>query len=161
MLKGTWQWRGISGFFAVIGSSWVPYTTFRAVFASEIFLFERMTPRYHRYGESPTPHITDTWNRPLPASLIHGVADSPHHRYGESAFEFFKKKTLCNDDTESRRLPAPVIRWVADSPYHWVGESTTPRIVDTESCRLPISLSWRVDDSACRWYGESLFEEKN
>ncbi len=30
-VKGTWQWDGCSGVFAEIGSSWVPYTTFRAV----------------------------------------------------------------------------------------------------------------------------------
>jgi hypothetical protein len=29
--KGTWQRGGFSGVFAVIGSAWVPYTTFRAV----------------------------------------------------------------------------------------------------------------------------------
>ncbi len=80
-------------------------------------------------GESSTPRLNDT-----------GVADSPYHRYGESAIEFFKKKTLCIDDTESRQLPAPVILWVADSPYPWVGESPTPRIVESGSRRLRVSV---------------------
>ncbi len=151
MFKGTWQWGRFSGVFAEIGSSWVPYTTFRArsdfgfEFA-EIFTFEKRLPA-----------ITDTGSRRLSVSVIQGVADSPyrwvgesttpaslirgvgnslHHRYRESAIEFFKKKTLCIDDTESRRLPAPVILWVADCPYCWVGKSPTLRITDTESRRL-------------------------
>ncbi len=44
----------------------------------------------------------------LPASLIHGVADSPHHWYGESAIEFFKRK-----------LSVSMIRRVVDSPHQW------------------------------------------
>ncbi len=39
----------------------------------------KTTPRYHRYGESPTPRITDTGSRQLTALLIRGVADTPHH----------------------------------------------------------------------------------
>jgi hypothetical protein len=39
----------------------------------------KTTPRYHRYGESLTPRISDMGSRQLPASLIRGVADSPHH----------------------------------------------------------------------------------
>ncbi len=129
---------------------------------AEIFIFEKRLPA-----------ITDTGIRRLHvsvirgvvnASLIRGVADSPHHWYAESATPhitdmqsrrlptspirrvawIFLKKTLRIDDTERSRLPAPVIRWVADSPYRWVGESPTPRITDTE-----------VDDSAYRWFGES------
>jgi hypothetical protein len=69
----------------------------------------KTTPRYHRYGESPTTRIVESGSRRLPASLIRGVGDSPNHRYGESAIEFFKRK-LCIDDRGSRRLPAPVIR---------------------------------------------------
>ncbi len=60
--------------------------------------------------QKTTPRIVELGSRRLPASLIHGVGDSPHHRYGESAIEFFLKKTLCIDDTESRRLPVPMIR---------------------------------------------------
>jgi hypothetical protein len=44
--------------------------------------------------------------RQLPASLIRRVGDSPHHRYGESAIEFFKRK-----------LSVSMIRRVADSPH--------------------------------------------
>ncbi len=77
---------------------------------------QKMTPRYHRYGESPTPRISDTGSRLL---------------------NFFKE-TLCIDDTESRRLPAPVILWlwVAQSAYHRYGEPTTPHIVESGSRRL-------------------------
>ncbi len=39
----------------------------------------KTTQRYHRYGESPTPRISDTGSRQLPASLIRGVANFPHH----------------------------------------------------------------------------------
>ncbi len=142
--------------FAEIGSSWVPYTTFRAfpILASNSQRYSyirKTTTRYHRDGESPTPRISDTGSRQLPASLIRGVANSPHHWYAELATPCitnresqllnFSKKTLPIDDTESRRLPAPVIQWVADSPYRWVGESPTPRITDTESQRLCLSLS--------------------
>ncbi len=70
----------------------------------------KTTPHCHRYRESTTLRIGDTGSCRLPVSLSRGVDDSPHHQYGESAIEFFKKKTLCIDDTESRRLPAPVIR---------------------------------------------------
>jgi hypothetical protein len=48
---------------------------------AEIFIFEKRLL-----------DITDTGSRRLPASLIHGVGDSPHHRYGKSAIEFFKRK---------------------------------------------------------------------
>ncbi len=132
-LKGTWQWGGFSGVFAEIGSSWVPYTTFRAV-----LIFASISRRYsyskndsllspirgvadipgHWYAESPTPRITDTQSRRLPSSPIRRVG-----------YWIFLKKTLCIDDTESRRLPAPVIRWVADS-----------RIVELESRRLRVSV---------------------
>ncbi len=88
--------------FAKIGSSWVPYTTFRAV------PILALNSRRYSYSKNDFPRLL--------ASLILGVGDSPHHRYGESAIEFFLKKTLCIDGTESRRLSAPVIRWVADSP---------------------------------------------
>ncbi len=112
---------------------------------------------YRWYGESLTPRIIESGSRRLPSSLICGVGNSPHHRYGELAIEFFLKKTLWIDDTESRWLPAPVIRWVSDSPYRWVGKSPTPRITNTESRRLRVLLSRGVDDSAYRWYGKSLF----
>ncbi len=131
----------------------------------------KTTPRYHRYGESPTLRIGDTGSRRLPVSLSRGVDNSQHHWYAESAtpritdaesrlLNFFKRKLSVSMIPESRWLPAPVIWWVAGSPYPWVGESPTPRITDTESRRLRISLSQGVDDSAYRWYGESLFENK-
>ncbi len=110
---------------------------------------QKTTPRYHRYGEPPTPRISGTESRQLPASLIRRVGDSPLHRYGESATEFFERK-----------LSVSMIRRVIDSPHQWYGESPTPRITDTESRRLRVSLSRGVDDSADRWYGESLSKEK-
>ncbi len=90
----------------------------------------KTTPRYQWYGESPTPRITDTRSRQLHASLIRRVGDSPHHRYGESAIEFYKRK-----------LSVLMMRRV--------GESATLRITDRESWRLRLSLS-----------RESLFKEK-
>ncbi len=137
---------------------------------AEIFIFEIRLPaitnsRSHPlsvrwYGESPTPRIVESGSRRLPASLICGVSDSPHHRYEESAIEFFKRK-----------LSVSMIRRVVSSPHQWYGESPTPRIVDSESRRLhlspirrvdnsPVSLSRGVDDTAYRWYGKSLFEKK-
>jgi hypothetical protein len=106
---------------------------------AEIFLFEKTTP-----GESPTPRIVESGSQRLPASLICGVGDSPHHRYGESAIEFF-----------IRILSVSMIRRFVDSPHQWCGELPTPRIVESESCRLRISPIRRVDDSAYRWVGES------
>ncbi len=162
---GHWQWGGFSGVLAEIGSSWVPYTTFRAIpilaSNSRRYSYSKndslLSPirgvadsLYRWYGESPTPCIVELRSRRLPASLIRGVSDSPHHRYRESAIEFFLKKTLCIDDTESRRLPAPVIRWVAHSPYCWVGESPTPLITDTESRRLLVPLSRQLHVSVIR-----------
>jgi hypothetical protein len=88
----------------------------------------KTTSRYHRYGESPTPCITDMRCRRLPASLIHRVSDSPHHRYGESAIKFFERKLSVS----------------------MILESLTPRIVESESRRLRISPIRRVDDSAYR-----------
>jgi hypothetical protein len=88
---------------------------------------------YRWYGESPTPCIVESGSRWLPASLICGVGNSPHHRYGESAIEFFKRK-----------LSVSMIRRVADSAYHQYGESTTPPIVELESRQLPASPIRRV-----------------
>ncbi len=72
---------------------------------AEIFVFEKLLPAITD-GESPTPRITDTQSRQLLASLIHGVGDSPHHRYGESAIEIFKRK-----------LSVTMIRRVVNSPH--------------------------------------------
>ncbi len=151
LLKGTWQWDGFSGVFAGIGSSLVPYTTFRAV--------PILASNSRRYLY---------WKKDSPLSQIRGVTKSPHHWYGESpipritdtrsrrvAYWIFLKKTLRIDDTESRQLPTPVIRWVAVSPYCWVRELPTPRITNTESRRLRVSPIRRVDDSAYHWVGES------
>ncbi len=98
-----------------------------------------------RYSYSPTPRITDTRSRQLPASLIRGVGDSRHHRYGESAIEFFKRK-----------LSVSMIRRVIDSPHQWYGELPTPRIIESESCRLLVSPIRRVNDSAYCWVGKSM-----
>jgi hypothetical protein len=100
---------------------------------AEIFVFEKRFPA-----------ITDTGSRRLPASLICGVGDSPHHRYGESAIEIFKRK-----------ISVSMIRRVIDSPHQWYGELPTPRIVESESRRLHVSLIRRVTDSPYRWDGES------
>jgi hypothetical protein len=130
---------------------------------TEIFVFEIRLPA-----------ITNTGSRQLPASLICGVANSPHHWYGESEIppitnteswllNFLKENSLyrwyresstpCTSDTVSCRLPGSLSWRVAESAYHRHGESTTPHIVE--------SGSRGVDDSADRWYGESLFKEKN
>ncbi len=100
---------------------------------AEIFLFEKWLPA-----------ITDMGSRQLPASLIRGVSDSPHHRYGESATEFFK-----------RNLSVTMILRVVDSQHQWYGESLTLRIIESESCRLRVSPIRRVDDCAYFWVGES------
>ncbi len=108
----------------------------------------KTTPRYHRHGESPTPRISDTGCRRLPASLMRGVADSPHHWYAESA-------TPRITDMESR-----LFNFLKEnSLYRWYGESSTPRTSDTESRRLPVSLSRRVADSAYRWYGSRYLKK--
>ncbi len=103
----------------------------------EIFVFEKRLSS-----------ITDMVSRRLRISVIHGVANSPHHwyadhRYGESVIEFFKRK-----------LSVSMIRRVFDSLQQWYGESPTPRIVESESRWLRVSLIWRVDDSTFRWVGE-------
>jgi hypothetical protein len=139
------------------GSLTLPFEPFR--FLQRIRGYIRIwktTPRYQRYGESATPHISDTGSRQFPVSMIRWVADSPHRWYGELAIEFFWKKTLRIGERESCRLPASVIQWVADSLYPWVWESTTPHITDTESWRLRISLSRGVDTPCI---GESLSEK--
>ncbi len=78
LFKGTWQWDGFSGIFAEIGSSWVPYTTFRAVpilaSNSRRCSCSKNDSPYHRYGESPTPRISDTGSRQLPVSLIRKIS---------------------------------------------------------------------------------------
>ncbi len=97
IVKGTWQWGGFSGVFVEIGSSWVPYTTvpfgpfrFWLRIRGDIRI-RKTTPRYHRYGESATPRITDTesrlfnfFKRKLSVSMIRRVVDSPHQSYGDS-----------------------------------------------------------------------------
>ncbi len=148
--------------FCRIGSSWVPYTTFRAVpilaSNSRRYSYSKnyspLSPirgvadsPYWWYGELPTPRIVESGSRQLPA-----------HWYAESA-------TPRITDTESRLLnfskENSLYRWYGESstprtsdtvsrklPYRWVGESPTPRITDMESRLLRISLSRRVDDSA-------------
>ncbi len=112
---------------------------------AEIFLFEKRLPAIHRYGESPTPRISDTGSRQLPESLIRGVADSPHHWYEKSANPHIT-------DTESRllhffkrKLSVSMIQRVVDSPHQWYGESPTPRIVEFESRRLLVSPIQRTN----------------
>ncbi len=112
---------------------------------TNIYIWKVADSAYQWHGESSTPRITDTRSRELPASLIHGVGDSPHHRYEESATEFFKRK-----------LSVSMIQRVVDSPHQWYGESPTPLIVESESRRLRVSLIRRVDNSAYRWVGKSM-----
>ncbi len=123
-LKGTWQWGGFSRVFAEIGSSWLPYTTFRAVpilaSISRRYSYSKndspLSPiRWVADSayQSPTPHITDTRRRRHPASLI------------RSAIKFYKRK-----------LSVSMIRRVVDSPHQWYGELPTPRIVESGSRRL-------------------------
>jgi hypothetical protein len=152
-LKGTWQCGGFSGVFAEIGSSWVPYITFRAVpiLASNSWRYlyskndsplspiRRVADSPYRWeGESPTSRIVESGSQRLPASLICGVSDSSHHRYGESAIKFFKRKFFVS-----------MIRRVADSVYHRYGELRTPHIIESGSRRLRVSVK-----------GESLFKKK-
>ncbi len=88
-------------------------------------------PRYHRYGESPTPRITITESR-----LLNFFKENSLYRwYGESS-------TPCTSDTMSRRLRVSPIRRVDDSAYRWVAESTTPRIGDTGSRYSKKKLIW-------------------
>ncbi len=126
-LKGTWQCGGFSGVFAEIGSSWVPYTTFRAVSIlasnSRRYSYLKNNSPYRWVGESTTPHITDTRSGRLPTSPIRRVG----------YWIFFKENCL----------------------YRWYRESLTPRSNDTVSRRIPVSLSQRVTDSAYHRYGES------
>ncbi len=109
----------------------------------------KTTPHYHLYGESPTPGISDAGSRRLPNWTIRGVGDSPYHRYGESAIEFFKRK-----------LSVSMIQRVVDSPHQWYCESPTPRILESESHWLRVSPIRRVDDSAYRWYGSRYSKKK-
>ncbi len=137
--KGTWQWGGFSGVFAEIGSSCVPYPTFRAVpilaSNSRRYSYSKndspLSP-IRGVGESRTPCITDTQSRWLPASSIRRVGyliffkeNSLHRWYGESS-------TPRTSDTVSRR--------VFDSAYHRFGESTTLRIVESGSRLLRLSV---------------------
>jgi hypothetical protein len=62
---------------------------------AEIFVFEKQLPA-----------ITDMGSRQLRVSVIREVGDFPHHRYGESAVEFFKSK-----------LSVSMIRRVVDFPH--------------------------------------------
>ncbi len=150
-VKGTWQWSGFSGVFAEIGSSWVPYTTFRAV-----PILASNSRRYsYTKNDSPLSPLRGVANSPY-----RGVDDSPHHWYAESATPLITETESRLLNFFKRKLSVSMIRWVADSPYRWVEESPTPRITDTESRRLRVSLSRGVDDSVYRWYGESLFEKK-
>jgi hypothetical protein len=148
---------GFSGVFAKIGSSLVPYTTFRAVliFASNSRRYSYskndspLSPirgaadsAYQWYGESPTPCITDMWSQLLPVSVM----ATPHITDTESRLlNFFKRK-----------LSVSMIRRVVDSSHQWYGESPTPRIVESGSRRFRVSLTWRVANSPYRWVRESM-----
>ncbi len=136
IIKGTWQWGGFSGVLQKL----IPHESLTLNFGPFRFWLQirgdirirKTTPRYHRYGESPSPRITDTRSRRLPASpiwragywiknkklsvsKIPRVVDSPHQWYGESP------------------TPVSLSRRVADSAYRWVG-----------SWRLPGSVIRRV-----------------
>ncbi len=127
-LKGHGNEAGFSGVFVEIGSSWVPYTTFRAVLIlasnSQRYSYSKndsplspirgvANPSYWWVGESTTPRITDTRSRRLPASPIRRVG----------YWIFFKENSLYRwyGESESRRLRVSPIRRVDDSAYCWVG----------------------------------------
>ncbi len=110
---------------------------------AEIFVFKKLTPRYHRYGESPTLRIGDTGSRRLPVSLSRGVDDSQHHWYAESATPRITDAESRLLNFYKRKLSVSMIRRVVDSPHQWYGESPTPRILESKA------------DSANHQYGES------
>ncbi len=74
----------------------------------------KTTPHFHRYGESPTPRISNMQSRQLSALLIHEGGDSPHHRYGE------KRCEKNGYSRQSCRLPDSPMRgvdfWIWISP---------------------------------------------
>ncbi len=77
----------------------------------------------HRwYGESATPHISESESRRLRVSAIRGVDNSAYQWYGESP-------TLRMGDWEVavkilfEKLPVSPIRGVVNSLHHWYGES--------------------------------------
>ncbi len=86
-IKGTWQWGGFSVFLQKL----VPHESFTLPF--EPFRFwlricgdihiRKTTPRYHRYWESPTPHIVESESRLLRVSPKRKVDDSANHWVGE------------------------------------------------------------------------------
>jgi hypothetical protein len=124
-----------SGVFADIGSSWVPYTTFRAVpilaSNSRRYSYSKNDSRTHRYGES----AIEFFKRKLSVSMIRRVVDSPHQWYRQSP-------TPPTVESESRRLRVSPVWRVDDSAYCWVGESTTLRISDTGSRYSKKKLIW-------------------
>ncbi len=116
----------------------------------------KSTPRYHRYGESPTLRIGDRGSRRLPVALSRGVDDSLHHRYWESVIDFFKENSPYRWYGESSTPRLNDTSWrVADSPYGWVGESLTLCMVQSGSRWLFVLLSRGVVKSAYCWVGES------
>ncbi len=102
---------------------------------SEIFVLEKRLPdsMIRGVGDSPCQWYVE-WVGESPTQRYGGVDDSPHHRYGESAIEFFKRKFAVS----------------------WYGKSSAPLISDaesrleSESCRLPVLLSRGVDVSNTR-----------
>ncbi len=107
---------------------------------------QKTNPRYYPYGELPTPGISDTGSRQLPASLICRVANSPHHWYAESP-------TPPITDTESRLLNI----FKENSLYRWYGESSTPPISDTVSRRLlRETTTLRIGDPGSRYSMKKL-----
>jgi len=79
----------------------------------------KTTPRHHRYGESPTPRISDTESR-----LLNFLKENSLHQW------YRESSTPRSSDTVSRQLPVSLSRGVDDSAYRWYGESPTPRIVE-------------------------------
>jgi hypothetical protein len=61
----------------------------------------KTTPRHHRYGESPTPRISDTGSRRLPASLITvsgtGACTEHTRQVERSPFKTFRAYTSGTD----------------------------------------------------------------
>ncbi len=80
---------------------------------------------YQWYGEPPTPRITDTRSRQLPASLIRGAATSCITDMDDSLYRWVgESPTPCITNMESRRLRVSLSRGVDDSVDRWYRESS-------------------------------------
>ncbi len=130
-LKGTWQWGGFSGVFAEI---FEPFRFLLRIHGD--IRIGKTTPCYHRYGESPTPRVSDKGSRRLPRKK----ENSLYRWYGESS-------THRTSDTVSRWLPVSLSRGVDNSAYRWL----------FKGLKIIVSIGNLVNSPTHR-YGESFFE---